>query len=521
MDSPEAPRVVTVDDAMGIAIQCQKNGHLAAADDIYRAILEQAPDHADAMHYAGVVAHQQGRDDEALVLIEKSLALAPAQADWHSNLGIVFKARGRLEEAVHAFRRAIALDPRHVNAYNNLGVLLRAQGHADDSEAAYRTAIAIDPDHQDVHQNLGILFYGQRRMKEAVACFCKVITLDPKHAQALRLLALAHCVIGEVDRAVEICEQWVKEQPEDPLARHTLAACSGRDVPRRASDAYIEAVFDGFAASFDAKLAQLLYRAPSLVATMLAESGIEPSKTLDVLDGGCGTGLCGPLLADYAARLVGVDLSTKMLDQARERKAYDELVKGELTAYLQSSTEAFDVIVSADTLVYFGALEDVIAAAAQALRPDGHFVFTVEELAGAENGAEYCLRPHGRYSHTREYVERLLTDAGLRPVIARAELRLEAGAPVEGLVVRAERCLNPEFVRIDAESDTPRHRPAYAPSGSSASYGEVSPKRPVHIRREGGDSETPTGICLGASGPRCVVINNPSWDEDALGAHHV
>ncbi len=433
-------RILTVDDAMAIAIQCQKNGHLAEAADIYRAILEQAPDHADAMHYLGVVFHQQGLVDEALPLIERSLALAPGRADWQSNLGIVFKAHGRLEDAVVAFRQAIALDPWHVNAYNNLGVLLRAQGQADESEAAYRAALAIDPDHQDVHQNLGILFYGQRRLKEAVACFCKVITLDPKHGQALRLLAMCHCVIGEFDKAVEICERWVKGEPADPLARHTLAACSGRDVPPRASDEYVETVFDGFAASFDAKLARLLYRAPGLVATMLADSGIEAAKTLDVLDAGCGTGLCGPLLTDYAARLVGVDLSARMMDQARERGVYDELVKCELTAYLRSATEAFDVIVSADTLVYFGALEEVIAAAAGALRPDGYFVFTVEELVGAEDGAEYCLRPHGRYNHARQYVERVLKSAGLRPVMAPAELRLEAGAPVDGLVVRAEKC---------------------------------------------------------------------------------
>jgi predicted TPR repeat methyltransferase len=434
-------RILTVDDAMAIAIKCQKNGHLAAAEDIYRAILEQVPGHADAMHYAGVVAHQQGRSDEALGLIENSVALAPGQADWHSNLGIVLKGRGRLEEAIQAFRRAIDLDPRHINAYNNLGVLLRALGKVDEAEAAYRRAIEIDPEHHDVHQNLGILFYSQRRLQEAVACFCKVITLDPKHAQALRLLVLCHAVIGEIDKAVEICEQWVREAPGDPLARHTLAACSGRDVPPRASDAYIETVFDGFAASFDAKLALLMYRAPRLVATMLADSGIERSKTLDVLDAGCGTGLCGPLVADYAARLVGVDLSAKMLDQARERGVYDELVKGELTAYLQSASEAFDVILSADTLVYFGALEEVIAAAARALRPDGYFVFTVEELMGAGDGSEYCLRPHGRYNHSRKYVERLLADAGLQPVIASAELRLEAGAPVAGLVIRAERCV--------------------------------------------------------------------------------
>jgi predicted TPR repeat methyltransferase len=440
----ESPRTLsdapTVGAAMAIGIECQKRGHIEQAADIYRAILEQVPDHADAMHYLGVIAHQQGRHDEAVALIERSLVLAPVRADWHSNLGIVLKTRGRLDEAVAAFGQAIVLDPRHVNAHNNLGVLLRARGDLADAEAAYRTAIDIDPDHQDVYQNLGILLYGQRRMREAVACFCKVITLDPTHAQALRLLALAHCVIGEFDKAVAICERWVREQPADPLAIHTLAACSGRDVPSRASDAYIETVFDSFAASFDSKLTLLMYRAPQLVATMLAESGIEANRAHDVLDIGCGTGLCGPLLREYAARLVGVDLSAKMLDQARERGVYDDLVKGELTSFLRSCRESYDVIASADTLVYFGALDEVIAAAAGALRPDGCLVFTVEERAGADDGPDFCLRPHGRYNHSRAYVERLLIDAGLRPVIAKAELRLEAGAPVDGLVVRAEKC---------------------------------------------------------------------------------
>ena len=114
-----------------------------------------------------------------------------------------------------------------------------------------------------------------------------------------------------------------------------LAACSGRDVPARASDAFVEKTFDSFAASFDAKLASLGYRAPALVAEMLAHAGLDASRSLDVLDAGCGTGLCGPLVAPYARRLVGVDLSEAMLARARARDVYDELVKGELTAYLR------------------------------------------------------------------------------------------------------------------------------------------------------------------------------------------
>jgi predicted TPR repeat methyltransferase len=170
---------------------------------------------------------------------------------------------------------------------------------------------------------------------------------------------------------------------------------------------------------------------------MLDDAGLERSAGLDILDAGCGTGLCGPLVAPYARRLVGVDLSEGMLEHARGKGVYDDLVRAELTEYLGNNRAAFDLIVSADTLVYFGALEDVLAAVAGALRPGGLFVFTLEHAVAAEAGVDYRLETHGRYSHSRPYVDRLLTALRLQPTIAQAELRMEAGAPVAGLVIRA------------------------------------------------------------------------------------
>ena len=429
-------RALSLDEALTIAILLQQNEQWAAAADIYGSILEVAPDHADALHFSGVLAHQQARSEQAVALIERSLELEPDRADWHSNLGIVLQDRLKLDEAIVAYRRAIALDPDHAKAHNNLGVVLRAKGDVAEAEAAYRVAIRIDPGYSDAYNNLGILLNGQKRSHEAAVCFSKAITLRPRDPQARRLLALAHCTLGEVDKAVALFEEWLEEEPDNPIARHMLAACSGRDVPPRASDEFVETTFDSFAASFDSKLAKLSYRAPALVAEMLAESDVEAAKSLDLLDAGCGTGLCGPLIEPYARRLVGVDLSEPMLAQARARDVYDELVQRELTAYLGDSTGAFDVIVSADTLVYFGPLEDVVAAAADALRPGGRLIFTVEELSGAGSEAGYSISLSGRYRHTRPYLERVLANANLRSEIVPAELRLEAGDPVPGLVVR-------------------------------------------------------------------------------------
>ena len=152
-------------------------------------------------------------------------------------------------------------------------MLLRATGKPSEAEAAYRTAIRLDPDHIDAYTNLGILLDGLKRTEEAAACYCKVITLRPKHKEARKLLALAHCTLGEIDEAMKIFKEWLEEEPESPIALHMLAACTGRDVPTRASNGFVETTFDSFAASFEAKLERLSYRAPALIAAVLEDSG--------------------------------------------------------------------------------------------------------------------------------------------------------------------------------------------------------------------------------------------------------
>ncbi len=441
--SESATRELTLEEAVSLAILLQKNQQFVEAHEVYRRVLEAVPDHPRALHYAGVLAHQQGRNDEALALIERSIALVPDQADWCSNLGIVFQSHNKLDSAIEWYRRAIAIDPNHANAYNNLGVLLRVTGQPVEAEAAYRSAIRLDPEHIDAYTNLGILLNGLKRTEEAAACYCKVITLRPKHREARKLLALAHCMLGEIGKATNIFEEWLEEEPGDPIARHMLAACTGRNVPERASNAFVETTFDSFASSFEAKLETLSYRAPALVAAMLENSGLERSHRLDVLDAGCGTGLCGVAVAPFARRLIGVDISEGMLAHAKDKNVYDALVKAELTKYLRDDSETFDLIVSSDTLVYFGDLKEIIAAFAKTLRPNGLLVFTLEHAIGAADGANYRLELHGRYSHAQAYVGQLLNTSGLQSKIIRAELRMEAGVPVNGLVILATKPASP------------------------------------------------------------------------------
>ena len=427
---------MTLDEALMLAVAMHRANGLDDAEKIYQRILEAAPDHADALHFMGVLQHQRGRSAQAIDSIRRSIAENGAVADWHSNLGNVLLETGQVDAAAHAYEQALLLAPERADIHNNLGVLLRRQQRDDEAEAAYRRAIAIDPANADAHTNLGRLLNAQGRNEEALAIFCEALVLDPKHVKARHALGMAYQILGRIEQAVQVYRDWLADEPGNPEALHHLAACTGVGVPDRAPDDYVQKVFDGFANSFDAKLAQLDYRAPELIAQAVAPLAGEPRRALVVLDAGCGTGLCGPLLAPYARRLDGVDLSPQMLAKARLRQVYDELACAELTAFIEGAAPAsYDLIVSADTLCYFGDLRAVARAAARALARGGWLVFTVETATSAGD-AGFRLNPHGRYSHREAYLREVLAAAGLEiggfePV----QLRTENVKPVEGWVV--------------------------------------------------------------------------------------
>ena len=148
-------------------------------------------------------------------------------------------------------------------------------------------------------------------------------------------------------------------------------------------------------------LRSLSYRAPALVAAMLEDSGLAPSKSLDVLDAGCGTGLCGPLLAPYARRLTGVDLSAGMLARAKEKNVYDALVQGELTEYLRDSSGS----VRPDRLGRHAGLFRRAGGCGRGRRGSPAARRRVDLYArgcGRRRATlGYRLELHGRYSHSR------------------------------------------------------------------------------------------------------------------------
>ena len=420
------------------AIALHRAGKLDEARRLYESFLSLDRDNVTALHFLGVLHHQQGDSDAAIASIQRAIELNPAYADAHNNLGNIFRETNQLEAALHAYRRVVELVPGHADAWNNLGVMLRGRGQYEEAEKAYARAVEIDASHVAAWQNRGSLLARLSQIDDAIAAYRRVLALRPNDTAAYDALGKTLYRAGRIDEAIAVYYEWLRVDPGNAVAEHMFAAATGALAPERASDSYVRNTFDAFAGSFDQVLDQLGYRAPSLIGEFL--DGVLPDANADLViaDAGCGTGLCAKFLRPRATRLVGVDLSAGMLARARTLKQYDELVEAELSGWLAGQQPEYDLIVSADTLCYFGALEQALSGAASALRPGGRLVFTVEKAGDAVD--EYTLNPTGRYSHADSYARRTLAAASFESIeIQQVVLRRERGHEVNGLLASALR----------------------------------------------------------------------------------
>lgn len=262
----------------------------------------------------------------------------------------------------------------------------------------------------------------------------RLATCGPYDPHAYLVLCRALVAQGKLEYADSIFRRWQQADPDNSAIAYHRCMLLQEDTLVRAPEEYVVDEFDAFADSFDSVLAELDYCVPDHFSRLLSER-LSPDATRHVIDLGCGTGLCGIVARPYAAKLCGVDLSPRMLDHARDRQLYDELVESDVVAYLSRSARRFDLLLAGDSLVYVGDLQPVLAGASRSLI-EGALLLMSLELGDDDD--DFSVSPSGRFQHGYTYVDAALRDAGFAPEhLETTVLRREYGMPVQGLLAVA------------------------------------------------------------------------------------
>lgn len=408
-------------------------GQINQAENCCRRALVLQPDSIDAYMNLANALLSQGKYDEAAENYKKVLIQQPALPLAWLMLGQTHARVGLQDEAVGSLRQSLALDPGLVDAHVELGHILRAQGKTADAQTCYQQALRLNPNLAVAHYSLGVLLHLQHRFPEAETSYREAVRLKPDYIEAYHNLGRMLASQGETQRAADSFKQVLNIRPDDTEASFLLSTLGAAPTPLAAPAEFVTKLFDDYADHFDKHLTQQLeYRTPEHLRYAVSRVLGETKNVLNVLDLGCGTGLCGPLFRGLASRLTGVDLSTKMIEKARERQVYDELFATDIITAMHATNAMYDIIIAADVFVYIGDLATVFDMCRTALKPGGLFVFSVE---ATENTETYMLHSTCRYAHAASYIRQLAQSTSLQELsFDVAILRKQEDQPIQGYI---------------------------------------------------------------------------------------
>ena len=357
-------------------------GDLAAAERLYRQVLKAMPEEPDAHNLLGVLARQRGDVAGALRHTERALARQPEVPAFLANRGAALAEAGRLAEAVTALRAALARRPEDAVTLRNLGQALCALGDARRRWRRWPKRCGF-PGGARAASGAGPCAAGGGDAAGAAAAAEAALARageGPLAAQARFLLAALGRGRGAGPGAGRLCAR--------PLRSIRPALRGGADRGAGLCDS-------------------------GAAGRAAGGGGGGAGAGAEVLDLGCGTGLSGVALAPFARRLEGLDLSPRMLAEARKRGLYDALHEADLLDWLPGRSRepgaAFGLVAAADVLNYLGDLGPALAAIAGALAPGGRAAFSVE----AGTGAPFALGEAMRFRHDPAHVVALAAAAGL------------------------------------------------------------------------------------------------------------
>lgn len=427
---------------------------------------------------AYVDAFKKGDYQTALKAALKALKKDSENIHFLTNAGNAFYMLHNYDEALKLYQKVRMLSPDYIWGKINLANVLCEQKKYQQTIDLCLEVLEEVPHNISVLSLLSNSYYELERYLDSIEVDSRILELDSSAYWSFSAMGMAYQKLGEYDQAVEyaymavdesngadsqqvnlgytlyevgleigfekvadVVDKWAKEYGQNPLVDYWTKALRNDAAVSVANPKYVRKIFDYFADSFDDSLQNLDYQVPDIIADFVAGFyGKKWFKNLTILDLGCGTGICGTFLKNYARwrGLDGVDLSKRMLQKARERQAYGYLYCDEILHYLNRTQKCYNLMVAADVFTYFGKLDSLFKKMNLRLAKKGRIIFSITQ--NNVNDQDYFLHSSGRFIHSDSYLKNILKKTGFEiEKVELKKLREEGDSPVMGWVVAAQK----------------------------------------------------------------------------------
>lgn len=410
---------------------------LKQAATVLNALVKSAPDDARIHFIAASLAQKANNPTASIESLERALDLAPTWVEAHIEHIRALNRHGQLQLALGAGVEALELCGDSLPLLEMCSAVAAQAADYSAQEGFLERALALDPLRVDVLNALGVCARRLGDAERAVRHFSRARELAPGNVIAISSLGALAQSRGDVEAAARDMALARRLAPDDEIVAFNADVASG-ETPLTMPDAMVVGLFDDLASEFDKHaVGQLQYVVPRRFAEIIRER--YPDRMFDLLDLGSGTGLVGVYLGGFQGALIGVELSSKMIEEAAKHGLYQRFHQVNLLAALAATPpEQYDVITAADVFIHVGDLANVVTDAHKVLSAGGLFLFSCEKAEITEGSL--VLRATQRYAHREDSVRELCVAAGYVSVeIESLVLRNEAGLPVQGFICRAER----------------------------------------------------------------------------------
>ncbi len=197
-----------------LAVVAAERGDTAAAERIYREVIESGEYSGDARNNLAVLLAQRGETDAALRLLVDLVAGNPAHGEAPLNLAGIHLRSGRAEEAVKVLESAVRTDPESARFRRQLAYARYSLGDVHGAEQDYRRAIELDPLASESYRDLTALIFAQGREREAAELARRGIAVAGETAALRNALALAEIAIGRTEDGLNGLRRAIELDPK-------------------------------------------------------------------------------------------------------------------------------------------------------------------------------------------------------------------------------------------------------------------------------------------------------------------